>query len=82
MYIVLLQSMPVEQCARGPLFTLPDGLLTRYQQLDAPQRTNNFITHIKAFLFKLVFMTNDVQIRNILYHLQLATANINHIHVS
>ena len=80
MYIVLLQSMPVEQCARGPLFTLQGGLLTHYQQLDAPQCTN--ITHINAFLFKLVFMTNDPQTRDILYHLQVATANLNHIHVS
>jgi len=80
MYIFVLQSMLVEQCTRGPLFTLPDGLLTRYQQLDAPQCTN--ITHINAFLFKLVFRTNDLQIRDILYHMQLATANLNHIHVS
>jgi len=60
MYIVLLQSIPVEECARGPLYTLPDGLLIRYQQLDALQCTN--ITHINTFLFKLVFMTNDFQI--------------------
>ena len=80
MYIVLLQSMPVEQCARGLLSTLQGGLLTRYQQLDAPQCTN--ITHINAFLFKLVFMSNDPQTREILYHLQVATTNLNHIHVS
>ena len=80
MYIVLLQSMPLEQCARGLLSTLQGGLLTRYQQLDAPQCTN--ITHINAFLFKLVFMSNDPQTREILYHLQVATTNLNHIHVS
>ena len=70
----MLQSMPVEQCTRGPLFTLPDELLTRFQQL--------YIAHINAILFKLVFRTNDLQIRDILYHMQLATANLNHIHVS
>ena len=81
MYIFVLQSMSVERCTRGPLFTLPDGLLTRYQQLDAPQCTN--ITHINAFLFKLLFRTNDLlQLRDILHHMQLATANLNDIHVS
>ena len=79
MYIILLQSMPIEQCARGTLPPLPTELQTSYQQLNAPQCTN--ITHINAFLVKLLTVNNG-QIGEIFYHLQQATANLNHIHVS
>ena len=84
MCIVLLQSMPVEQCARGTLVPLPTALQTRYQQLDQPQCTN--ITHINTFLFQLLPMAataaGGAQMSYIFYHLQQAAYYLNRIHVS
>ena len=71
--------MSSEICNVGYLTALPTPIQQQYDQLQAPQCTN--LTYISTFASKLLFMTYDADIREILCHLNDAVSKLNRIHV-
>ena len=71
--------MNSELCHVGVPTPLPSALQQRYDQLSSPQCTD--LTYINTFLYKMLLMTSDAEIRDILCHLRDAVSKLDRIHV-
>ena len=78
--MILLQSINPKWCHVGFPTDLSNSLQQRYDQLPSPQCTN--ITYIHTFVNKMLLFLNDVDIRNIVCHLNEAISNLNRLQVS